>query len=304
MDNLEVTKERKIITLTSKQISKITIYKENTYEEENCIVLESKVNSITYGNNKIYCSLDEPNDNILIISLNNYDDKTYLNGHEFGVTDITLTKYGYMVSSDIKGNVICWENNKIKKRSYDFNNYINTITEVNNKLQHIVILCFKETKIKFYDLRYSILECIATINDILGSGFKNNMLKLNDNILAVSGTYIYIIDLNALIVTNKINCIFANNSISNFHFNKNGYFFVSQALTILCNSEFEKGILGYYQYNFKNKIIPDDNSLVKLASKHKCHDNYITSIKQIDSKTIVTGGFDGKIKFWIIKEIQ
>ena len=209
-----------------------------------------------------------------------------------------------MVSSDIKGNVICWENNKVKKRSYDFDNYINTITEVNNKLQHIVILCFKETKIKFYDLRYSTLECIATINDILGSGFKNNMLKLNDNILAVSGTYIYIIDLNALIVTNKINCIFANNSISNFHFNKNGYFFVSQALTNLCNSEFEKGILGYYQYNFKNKIIPDDNSLVKLASKHKCHDNYITSIKQIDSKTIVTGGFDGKIKFWIIKEIQ
>ena len=49
-------------------------------------------------------------------------------------------------------------------------------------------------------------------------------------------------------------------------------------------------------------IFHEYNTLVKLASKSKCHDDYITSIKQIDSKTIVTGSYDGKIKFWNLKE--
>ena len=101
-----------------------------------------------------------------------------------------------------------------------------------------------------------------------------------------------------------INCIYANDSISSFHFNNRGFFFVSQALTDLWFDDLDKGTLGYYQYNFKNEIIPDKNTLVKLASKSKCHDKFISSIKQIDSETIVTGSFDGKIKFWNLKEIN
>ena len=301
LNNIEVTKEGKIITLSSKQISKITIYKEQTYEEEECIILESQVNSITYGNDNLYCSLNEPNDNILIISLKDYDNKTYLNGHENGVTDITLTSR-YMLSADNTGLIVCWEDNEVKKKINDFHNKIDTITVVHEGKQLIAILCFKEKKIRFYDLRYTNLLCLEYIDDILGSGFKNNMLILNENILAVAGTYIYIIDLNSLIVTNRINCAFANDSISNFH--SNGYFFVSQALTNLFNNELEKGTLGYYKYNFNNNLIPDRNTLVKLASKSKCHDNFITSIKKIDSETILTGSYDGKIKFWILKKIE
>ena len=41
-----------------------------------------------------------------------------------------------------------------------------------------------------------------------------------------------------------------------------------------------------------------------MASKPKCHNHFISAIKQIDSQTIVTGSFDGKIKFWIVKDIQ
>ena len=124
------------------------------------------------------------------------------------------------------------------------------------------------------------------------------MLKLNDNILAVAGTYIYIIELNTLILTNRINCIFANITISNFLFNQIGYFFVSQS------NDFEKGTLGYYCYNINNWVLLEYNTLVKLASKSKCHDDFINSIKQIDSKTIVTGSYDGKIKFWNLKELN
>ena len=304
LNNLEITKSGKIITLSNKELSKITIYAEKTFEEEDCIILESKVNSIIVKDDYIYCALDEPEENILIISLKDSEDKVYLNGHTCSVTDLTLTKYGYLVSSDIEGNILVWKDYVIKKSGNDFHSYINTISETKDNTQGIAILSFKEELIKFYDLRYSTLECIETITNIKGSGLKHNMLKLNENILAVSGTYIYIIDLNALIVTNMINCVYANDCISNFHFNEKGFFFVSQALTHLWTDELEKGILAYYQYNFNDPIYPDVNTLVKLASKPNSHDHFISSIKQIDSNTIVTGGFDGKIKFWVLKEIK
>ena len=181
---------------------------------------------------------------------------------------------------------------------------INTIRETKESTQGIAILSFIEETVRFYELRYSSLVSIETIKNIKGSGWKNNMLKLSENILAISGTYIYIIDLNSLSLTNIINCLYANDSISDFHFNNRGYFFVSQALTHLWTDELEKGTLGYYQYNYNSELFINENTLVKLASKNKCHDSYITSIKQIDSKTIVTGGYDGKIKFWILKDLD
>ena len=304
LSNLEITKSGKIITLSNKELSKITIYSEKTFEEEDCIALESKVNSIVVDNDYVYCALDEPEENILVMSLKDTEDKVYLVGHTCSVTDLTLTKYGYMVSADIEGNIFVWKDLDIKKKGNDFHSYINTISETKNNTQGIAILSFKEELIKFYDLRYSTLECIETITNIKGSGLKNNMLKLNENILAVSGTYIYIIDLNALIVTNMINCVYANDCISNFHFNEKGFFFVSQALTHSWTDELEKGILAYYQYNFNDPLYPDVNTLVKLASKPNSHDHFICSIRQVDSKTIVTGGFDGKIKFWVLKELN
>ena len=300
LNDIEVTKGGKILALSHKDVSKITIYSPKTYEEEDCIIFESKVNSMKIDDKYIYCALNENTENILIISMDNYYNKIYLSGHNCAVTDLAIYKYGNFVSADKNGTVIHWEDNKIKKVLNDIKGYINTICLIGTI---VAILSFKLEMVKFYDLRYSCLECIETIRDIKGSGFKNNMLKLNPNILAISGTYIYIIDLNSLIVTNRIYCLYANDSISSFHFNKKGYFFVSQALTHLWNNDIEKGILGYYQYNFKSEIIPEYNSLIKLASKSKCHNNFISAIKQLDKKTIVTGSFDGKIKFWNLKEI-
>ena len=304
LSNIEITKTGKIVALSNKELSKITIYSEKTFEEEDCIVLESKVNSIAIVNNSIYCALEEPEENILTISLDNKDDQVYLVGHSCPVTDLTMTKYGYLVSSDVEGNIFVWKDDIIKKTGNCFHSCINTITETKENTQGIAILSFKEELIKFYDLRYSTLECLETITNIKGSGRKNNMLRLNENILAVAGTFIYIIDLNSLIVTNMINCLYANESISTFHFNNKGYFFVSQALNHTWTDEYEKGVLGYYQYNFKDPLYPDNNTLVKLASMPNGHDDFITAIKQVDSETIATGGLDGKIKFWNLKELN
>ncbi len=304
LTNIEITKTGKIVALSNKELSKITIYSEKTFEEEDCIVLESKVNSIAIVNNSIYCALEEPEENILTISLDNKDDQVYLVGHSCPVTDLTMTKYGYLVSSDVEGNIFVWKDDIIKKTGNCFHSCINTITETKENTQGIAILSFKEELIKFYDLRYSTLECLETITNIKGSGRKNNMLRLNENILAVAGTFIYIIDLNSLIVTNMINCLYANESISTFHFNNKGYFFVSQALNHTWTDEYEKGVLGYYQYNFKDPLYPDNNTLVKLASMPNGHDDFITAIKQVDSETIATGGLDGKIKFWNLKELN
>lgn len=176
-----------------------------------------------------------------------------------------------------------WKDFTIKKILNDFKYPINTICEGKMCSQNIAILSFNERLIKFYDLIYSCTESIATIENISGSGLKNNMLKLNENLLAVAGSFFYIIDLNFYHVVNRIYCVYAIDSISNFHFNEQGYFFVSQALTHLCNNGFEKGILSYYHYNFNDQFFHEKNTLVKLASKIKCHHSFITSIKQIDS---------------------
>ena len=303
--NLEIADSGKIVALSYKDFSQITIYKENTYEEEKSIVLDSKVNSFKIYKNNIYCALSESNDNILVISLNDFDDRKYLNGHTSPATDLTYTSYGYLVSADIKGDIIVWEKNKVKKRINDFINRINTITEINAKLQTIAILSFNQEQIKFYDLRYSYLQPIATIEDIKGSGLQNNMLKLNKNILAVAGTYLYIIDINSYIITNRINCVYANDCISTSLTidDGKGFFFVSQALTNVWFNEVEKGTLGYYEYDFIDEVIPDKNPLIKVASKNHCHDLFISSIKKIDSDTFVTGAYDGKIKFWRLKSI-
>ena len=303
--NIEVTDSGKIVALSHKDFSQIAIYKENTYEEEKSIILDSKVNSFKIYKDNIYCALEETNDNILIISLKDFDDRKYLSGHSSPATDLTYTSYGYLVSADIKGDIIVWEKNKPKKRINDFCNRINTITEINAKLQTIAILSFNQEQIKFYDLRYSSLQPIETIEDIKGSGLQNNMLKLNKNMLAVAGTYLYIIDINSYIVTNKINCVYANDCISTSLtvIDDKGFFFMSQALTNVWFNEIEKGTLGYYEYDFIDEIIPDKNPLIKIASKNHCHELFISSIKKIDLDTIVTGAYDGKIKFWRLKSI-
>ena len=299
---IEVTDNGKLICLSNGVLSKITIYEKNTYQEEECIMLESKVNSIIVNNNNIYCALDENTENILIISLSDYNNKIYLSGHNYGVTDLTFTK-NYLMSTDIKGNIFAWYNNEIVKKANDICDYINSIIEIDN--DEIAVLCFKKEKINFYDLfHYSTFLCINSIYNIKGSGLKNNMLKLNENILAVAGTYIYIIDLRYLQVINQIYCFYANDSISSFHFNNKGFFFVSQALTNDYNDDdLDKGILGYYQYCFDDKDYPEYNRLFKLASKIKCHEHFIYTIKKIDSETIVTGSYDGKMKFWNLKKI-
>ena len=40
------------------------------------------------------------------------------------------------------------------------------------------------------------------------------MIKLNENMLAIAGTYMYIIDTNNFMITNIINCFYANGCIS------------------------------------------------------------------------------------------
>ena len=264
----------------------------------------SVVNSLKIYENKIFCALSELNDNILIISLHNIDNKIYLNGHSSFVTDLTYTSHGYLISADKEGNIKIWDNFKIIKTINDFHKKIDTISEICVKKQRLAILSFKEEQVKFYDLRYTDLKPLSTINDIKGSGWQNNMLQLNENIIAIAGTYIYIVDINSFIITNKINCIYANDSISislSLIDNK-AYFFVGQAMTNIWDDELEKGTLGYYEYDFKSMTIPDDNPLIKKASCNHCHGHFISSIRTLGD-TIITGAYDGKIKFWKLKDI-
>ena len=267
--------------------------------------LKDLVNSFKIYENKIYCALQKETDNILIISLDNFDDKIYLNGHSCEVSDLVITSSKYLISADIEGNIKIWKDNEFQKSINDFHKRINTITEINERQQRIAILSFNEEKVKFYDLKFSFLKPLSTIDNIKGSGFQNNMVKLNDNLLAISGSYMYIVDTTSFTVINSIYCFYANDCISaplSLIDNK-GYFFVGQAMTNKFDDYLEKGTIGYYEYEFKDDSNPDENPLIKIASKNLCHNSYITCIKSIDEDSLVTGSYDGKIKFWKIKDI-
>ena len=302
--NIEPTNSGKLIVLTRKDFSKITIYGLETYEIEKCIILGSKVNTLKIHKDKIYCALSELTDNILIISLEDMDNKIYLNGHDSFVTDLIYTSCGYMLSADKDGNIKIWDDCQIKNSINDFNKKIDTITEICEKRQRLAILSFNEEQVKFYDLSYNYLKPLATINNIKGSGLQNNMLKLTQNILAIAGTYIYIIDIDSFILTNKFNCTFANDCISmNLNLiNNKAYFFVGQAMTNVWEDDLEKGTIGYYEYEIKSEVFPSCNPLIKKASVSDCHKLFISSIRTIGD-TIITGAYDGKIKFWKKKNI-
>ena len=302
--NIEVINSEKLVVLTRKDFSKITIYDLKTYEVEKCIIFESKINTLKIHKNKIYCALSELSDNILIISLDDIDNQIYLNGHTSFVTDLTYTSQGYLVSADKDGNIKIWDNYQIKNSINDFNKKIDTITEISENKQRIAILSFSEQQIKFYDLSYTSLKPLATINDILGSGFQNNMLQLSQNIIAISGTYIYIVDIDSFIVVSKFNCTYANDciSMSLSLIDNKAYFFIGQAMTNNWNDDLEKGTIGYYEYEIKSEIYPESNPLIKKASRSKCHNLFISSLRKIGD-TIVTGAYDGKIKFWKLKDI-
>ena len=305
--NLEITNSGKIIAITEKKNSKfstLTIYKEKTYEIEKRENLKNRVNSFKIFGDKIYCTLGEIK-NILIISLDNFDDKIELTGHSSEVKDLAYTACGYLISADIGGNILVWKDNKVLKSINDFKKRINTISEIDEKRQRIAILSFNEEQIKFYELKYTCLEPMATVSEIKGSGFQNNMIKLNQNMLAIAGTYLYIVDTNSFVITNVINCIYANDCISislSMKQNK-GYYFVGQAMTNKWDDNLEKGTIGFYEYIFNNFDEPDDNPIIKVASKNHCHDSFITSIRRIDDDTVVSGAYDGKIKLWKIKDI-
>ena len=297
--NIEVINSEKLLVLTHKEFSKITIYDLKTYEIDKCIILGSKVNTLKIYKNKIYCALSELTDNILIINLDDIDNKIYLNGHDSFVTDIAYTSSGYMLSADEKGNIKIWEDLQIKNSIKDFNKPISTITEICKKRQRIAVLSFCEEQVKFYDLSYTSLKPIATINGIKGSGLQNNMLQLSQNIIAIAGTFLYILDIDSFILTNKFYCIYANDCISmplSLIDNK-ACFFVGQAMTNNWKDNLEKGTIGYYEYEFKSENFPESNPLIKKASRSKCHTSFILSIRTIGD-TIVTGSYDGKIKFW------
>ena len=309
INNLEITNKGKIIVSTSQGVvSNIIIYEENTYEEENRIVLDSEVTSFVIDNKYIYCSLAEKYNNILIIPMDDTDKQFYLNEHSCSVSGVALTNTGKLISADVNGKIIVWKDFKVYKTINDFKKRINTISEINEGQQRIAILSFHSETVKFYDLRYSEMEPLTSISNIKGSGFQNNMLKLNNNILAIAGTYIYIIDLNSFMLTNTINCVFANDTISTSLVLKDdkshkGFFFIGQALTNSETDENEKGTIGYYEYDFNNPVIPDNNPLYKIGSKVHAHDNFITSIRSINFETFVTGSKDGKIKFWKLVKI-
>ena len=53
--------------------------------------------------------MKELEETILTITLDNKDDQAYLVGHSCPETDLIMTMYGYLVSSDAESNFFVWK---------------------------------------------------------------------------------------------------------------------------------------------------------------------------------------------------
>ena len=295
----------KLVTLNSQNTSILKFYNEKNYQLEHTVLIENKINYINEIDNKIYCCLDINTDNICVLSTDEYYETLYyLNEHFNPVTSIIQTFKGYLISSDKSGEILVWnDDEKLKKRFNVFNANISNIYEINQKEQQIAVFSYDRKAIKFIDLRYEDILVLETIENIYGSGIKNNMVKLNEYNLAIVGTYIYIINLPILSLTNIIYTYYSNFLICDFklNYNKNIYFIISQSLANSIGEEQDKGTLGLYKYTINDELLSEQNELDKIISQEKCHAQFIISVLQIDENNIVTGCSDGTFKIWKVK---
>jgi len=295
----------KLVTLNSQNTSILKFYNEKNYQLEHTVLIENKINYINQIDNKIYCCLDINTDNICVLSTDEYYETLYyLNEHFNPVTSIIKTFKEYLISCDKSGEILVWnDDEKLKKRFNVFNANISNIYEINQKEQQIAVFSYDRKAIKFIDLRYEDILVLETIENIYGSGIKNNMVKLNEYNLAIVGTYIYIINLPILSLTNIIYTYYSNFLICDFklNYNKNIYFIISQSLANSIGEEQDKGTLGLYKYTINDELLSEQNELDKIISQEKCHAQFIISVLQIDENNVVTGCSDGTFKIWKVK---
>ena len=295
----------KLVTLNSQNTSILKFYNEKNYQLEHTVLIENKINYINEINNKLYCCLDINSENICVLSTDEYYETLYyLNEHFNPVTSIIQTFKGYLISSDKSGEILVWnDDEKLKKRFNVFNANISNIYELNEKEQQIAVFSYDRKALKFIDLRYEDIFVLETIENIYGSGIKNNMVKLNEYNLAIVGTYIYIINIPILSLTNIIYTYYSNFLICDYKlkYNKNNYFIISQSLANNIDEEQDKGTLGLYKYTINDELLSEQNELDKIISQEKCHAQFIISVLQIDENNIVTGCSDGTFKLWKVK---
>ena len=295
----------KLVTLNSQNTSILKFYNEKNYQLEHTVIIENKINYINEINNKLYCCLDINSENICVLSTDEYYETLYyLNEHFNPVTSIIQTFKGYLISSDKSGEILVWnDDEKLKKRFNVFNANISNIYELNEKEQQIAVFSYDRKALKFIDLRYEDIFVLETIENIYGSGIKNNMVKLNEYNLAIVGTYIYIINIPILSLTNIIYTYYSNFLICDYKlkYNKNIYFIISQSLANNIDEEQDKGTLGLYKYTINDELLSEQNELDKIISQEKCHTQFIISVLQIDENNIVTGCSDGTFKIWKVK---
>ena len=287
---LEVTKEGKIIALTYTNPSSVIIYKENTYEEEYNFYIACLVNCMNIFGDYIYFGLRDNYNNILMISLKDYKQQSYLSYNCKGMIDVKGVEGG-LVSISKEGHILFWRGDAVYKSFYLYLE-LDTVTALSREI--IAVLSSKSRVVKFFDYRkYSSIHCLGTLEGVSVSSCKNNMMMLTDILLGISGTYLYIVDINIYEVVGKISTFLANIAISPFYFNEEKEFFISQG------SSEEIGLLGYYRFEIENSY--QKGTLKKLASRSKCHSGCIISMRKIEDRTVVTAGQEGLIKFWKIK---
>lgn len=215
-----------------------------------------------------------------------------LEGHTSFINAIIEIKYyeneRFLATSSSDTEIIIWEkennNYKLSKKLKNQEFQVESLIE-SKKYKELICGSYPQLIINFYDLENFSLK--FKLNNIHINRCIRSLNIINEDILIGAGnTYIYIINIrNHEIIKNikfndniEFNCIYLM---------KNGNILISQFVSNPVSA-------NLIQYSF------DENKkeLKEISQKNGMHNNYITTILELDNKQIITGGYDHLIKIW------
>ena len=197
-------------------------------------------------------------------------------------------KEKFLATSSTDKVIIIWEktnnNYKLSKKLINQNSQIEALIE-SKKYKELICGSFSELIINFYDLKYfklkfqlknlKINRCIRALN------------LINEDILIAAGySFIYLININN------------HEIIKNIKYNDNIEFnciYIMKNKNILISLfDYSHASADLIQYSFdENK-----NVLIEISRKNRMHNNYITTILELENNKIITGSYDHLIKIW------
>jgi WD40 repeat protein len=248
----------------------------NAHEQQVFALIETKNGELITGSKDCLIKLFSYD-----LILKNFNCLLILIGHKSPINYvIELENNKNFASCSLDKTIRVW--NKETKQTisnYDIGENVWTLLENENK-----ILFIPEDKDGLFLIDYSIGNIEKKINEKINCTGTNGIYKINNNLIALASlTSVYVVDIKKYIIKNIMK------------FENETYFWCVYLL-----SDGSLVSSGYYP-----NIIQWDINTNQLISKNmSIHNDSLPSIVEIENNILITGSYDGKIKFWKLKYMK